>query len=67
MNKETIRNFLSWLDQATDEEIQARKKAAIEALDKVSSREGKSDIRLVLRLIDEELIARLEVGSQKSG
>jgi pyridoxine/pyridoxamine 5'-phosphate oxidase len=67
MNKETIRNFLAWLDQATDEEIQARKKAAIEALGKVSTREGKSDIRLVLRLIDEELIARLEVGSQKSG
>jgi hypothetical protein len=66
MNKYTIRNFLAWLDQASDEQIQARKKAAIEALDKVSSREGKSDINLVLRLIDEELIARLEVGFQKS-
>lgn len=66
MNKETIRRFISWLDQATDEEIQARKRVVIQALEKISSREGKSDIRLVLRLIDEEVIARLEVGSQKS-
>ena len=50
MNKETIRQFITWLDQATDEEVQVRKQAAIEALDKVHSREGKSDIGLVLRL-----------------
>jgi hypothetical protein len=37
---------------------------ALEALGKISSREGKSDIRLVLRLIDEEVIARLEVCGQ---
>ena len=64
MNKETIRHFISWLDQASEKEIQLRREAALEALDKISSREGKSDIRLVLRLIDEEIISRLEISGQ---
>ncbi len=65
MNKETIRHFINWLDQASDQDIQLRREMAHEALDKISSREGKSDIRLVLRLIDEEVIARLEVCDQR--
>jgi hypothetical protein len=64
MNKETIRHFINWLDQACDQDIQLRREMALEALGKISSREGKSDIRLVLRLIDEEVIARLEVCGQ---
>ena len=61
MNKHTIRDLLNWLDAASKEEIESTKKNLMEALDGVSSREVRSDIRLAIRLIDEELLARTEL------
>ncbi len=62
MNRETIKNFIAWLEQAGDEEIRQRIEE-IEQLEQASmlTGEGRSDLRLARRLIDEELIARLDL------
>ena len=61
MDKETIKAFILWLESASLEEIENRKNEFKDTALAVSSHEAKSDIRLGLRLIDEELIARLEL------
>ncbi|VAW64678.1 hypothetical protein MNBD_GAMMA11-1335 [hydrothermal vent metagenome] len=61
MDKETIKAFILWLESASFEEIDNRKIAFKDTALAVSSYEAKADIRLGLRLIDEELIARLEL------
>lgn len=60
MNKDAIRQILAWLDSATDEEIEL-KQTILKKLLKASASERRSDIRFVLRLIDEEIISRCEV------
>ena len=62
MDKATIKAFIAWLEQATDEEIEAR----IEEIHRLEQSgnlgaDGKADLRLARRLIDEELIARLDL------
>lgn len=59
MDRETIKAFIAWLEAATEEEIRARREQALNA--PVSTREGKADVKLALRLIDEELLARLDL------
>lgn len=62
MNKETIKAFIAWLETATDDEI-SRRVEEIHSLEKSAqlSRDGKRDLRLARRLINEELIARLDL------
>lgn len=62
MDKETIKAFIAWLEAATEQEILDRRQQALNA--QVSTREGRADINLALRLIDEELLARLDLKSQ---
>jgi pyridoxine/pyridoxamine 5'-phosphate oxidase len=59
MDKDAIKAFIAWLETATEEEILQRREQALKA--QVSTHEGKADVRLALRLIDEELIARLDL------
>jgi hypothetical protein len=66
MNKATIRILLDWLNGASLEAIHARREQFEENLERVSSREAKADLRLGLRLIDEELIARMELDNLPS-
>ena len=60
MNKDTIKAFILWLESASIEEIKERRETFLATGKNLSSPEAKSDIRLGLRLIDEELLARLE-------
>lgn len=60
MNRETIKKFIEWLENASDEEIEAHRQYIHKMMKSVSS-EGKSDVRLSLRLIDEEVLARIEL------
>jgi len=60
MNKETIKAFIAWLETASDEEISARRILIVNQA--VNTPEGKADIKLALRLLDEEMLARLELG-----
>ncbi len=62
MNKETIRIFLHWLEDASDEALLARAALIQGSLPDVSTRDGRADLRLALRLIDEERFARFELG-----
>ena len=60
MNKETIKKFIEWLEHATEQEIEAHRQLIL--LKKKSvSRDGMADVRLALRLIDEEVLARIEL------
>ncbi len=61
MNKHTIKSFIAWLDTATEAQISAKREEVSKTFAQVSSREGTADLRLCLRLIDEEIIARLEL------
>lgn len=63
MERFVVKSFVNWLDQATNEEILQRRLHFEDALKNpmIRSAEAKSDIRLGIRLIDEELVVRLEV------
>ena len=58
MNREVIQAFIAFLESASEVEIQQTRQ---DALEQVSSTEGRADVGLCLRLIDEEILARLEL------
>ena len=60
MNKETIKAFIAWLETVSDAEISERRTLILNQ--SVKTQEGKADIKLALRLLDEEMLARLELG-----
>lgn len=66
MNKATIKHFIAWLERAEQDEIVAKRLQFEQTLAEVRSREAKADIRLGLRLIDEEWLARLDLDSLPS-
>jgi hypothetical protein len=59
MNKETIKKFIEWLEKSGDDEIEAHRQYVLKMMKSVSS-EGRADVRLSLRLIDEEVLAGIE-------
>lgn len=59
MDKEAIKSFLRWLENATQQELQKRQQEILDTYKRVHTREGKSDLNLALRLLDEEIVARL--------
>jgi|UniRef100_E6QW84 hypothetical protein len=67
MDKEAIKNFIYWLENANDEELRIRREEIMLAYQKVSSKEGRADINLAKRLYDEEILARLALTSKKHG
>lgn len=66
MNKATIKAFIAWLESASREEVLERRSEFEKTLAEVRSREAKADLRLGLRLIDEELIARMDLDRRSS-
>ncbi len=67
MDKTAILNFLAWLEDATAEELEVRRKAIEQAHLRVSTREGKADLNLAARLLDEEVLARLQLNQAVHG
>lgn len=63
MNKEAIKGFIAWLDGAQADEIRAHQAFILASLEEIRTAEGKADVRLALRLIDEELLARMYPGA----
>lgn len=61
MDKQTIKAFIHWLETASEKELDERRTEILAALKKVSSPEGRTDVKLALRLLDEETLARLEL------
>ena len=61
MNKLVVRGFLRWLETATEPEIAARRQEFLDALEHFQGRDARADLRLGLRLIEEELVARADL------
>lgn len=61
MNKLVVRGFLQWLDTATEQEIEARRGEFLAALEHFHGEDARADLRLGLRLIEEELVARADL------
>ena len=61
MNKATIKQFIAWLERANRGEIIQKRREFEETLAEVRSREARADLRLGLRLIDEEWLARMDL------
>jgi hypothetical protein len=61
MNKLVVRGFLQWLDTATAEEIETRRQEFLAVLEHFHGEDASEDIRLGLRLIEEELVARSDL------
>ena len=61
MNKLVVRGFLRWLETATEQEIEARRQEFLEALERFQGRDARADLRLGLRLIEEEMVARADL------
>ena len=61
MDKEEVRCFLNFLESANWEELMSKQSKLYNALNLVVHEDTKSDIRFCLRLVDEEISARVEV------
>ena len=61
MKKLVVRGFLRWLETATEQEIEARRREFLEALEHFQGRDARADLRLGLRLIEEEMVARADL------
>lgn len=59
MDKETIKLFMRWLEDANAQELDAKRQEIQSTYKRVSSREGRSSLNLALRLLDEEILSRL--------
>ena len=66
MDKATIKRFIAWCDEASEVELDARRKEILALQGKVSA-QGLADVRLALRLLDEEALARLDLARLSSG
>ena len=63
MDKSTLKYFLRWLDTASEAELLARQADLDGFKEQTCYRELRRDINLLLRLIDEERLARWEVAA----
>jgi len=64
MSKEVIKRITSWLEKASDEQIELVRHAFVEArVGKAAPRTAQDNIRLAIRLIDEEILARRRLKS----
>lgn len=65
MDKHTIKLFIAWLETASEGELQKRRQEILDARKLISTQEGRESIKLALRLLDEEVLARLELQAAK--
>jgi hypothetical protein len=61
MNKHVVGGFIQWLDDANQEEIEARRGEFLTALEHFRGTDARADLRPGLRLIEEELVARADL------
>lgn len=67
MDKETIKAFIAWLEAASLDEIRSHQAFITESMNDVRTPEGRADAKLALRLIDEELLARMDLKKGRQG
>lgn len=67
MDKDEWRGFVRFLDEANEEELRRRKAAIVEVLTKVTDPDVRSDARRMMRLIDQETLAREGLSTRAKG
>ena len=65
MDKEEWKSFFRFIDEGSEAELQLRKGTLVGVLAKVTDPGVRSDIRRMLRLIDEEVLLRQYLSSRK--
>ena len=65
MDKQEWKSFFRFIDGGSEAELQQRKDALASVLQKVTDPGVRSDIRRMLRLIDEEVLIRENLSSRK--
>ena len=65
MDKQEWKSFFRFIDEGSDTELQRRKDSLLGVLSKVTDAGVRSDIRRMLRLLDEEVLARQNMASRK--
>jgi hypothetical protein len=66
MDKHEWKSFLRFIDQGNVSELQDRKEKLQKALTQVSDSGVRSDIRRMLRLLDEEVLIRQNISSRRT-
>ena len=61
MGKDAWRAFLRWLDEASVTELDIKHQEAFALLDRLRDRELKTELRRMLRLMEEERLIRLSI------
>ena len=64
MDKEEWKSFLRFIDEGSEAELQRRKEALAGVRAKVTDPGVRSDIRRLLRLIDEEVLLRQHLSTR---
>lgn len=69
MDKHLWISLLRFIDEGSAEELQAKKEELLQSLERLRIRRGsvRSDVMRVVRLIDEELVARLNLAQRRKG
>lgn len=65
MDKQEWKSFFRFIDEGSEAERQQRKDALASVLQKVTDPGVRSDIRRMLRLIDEEVLIRQNLSSRR--
>ena len=65
MDKQEWKSFFRFIDEGSAAELQRRKDSLLGVLSKVTDAGVRSDIRRMLRLLDEEVLARQNMASRK--
>lgn len=69
MDKDLWIGLLRFIDEGSVEELQAKKEELLQGLERLRIRTGpvRSDVMRVVRLIDEELLVRLNLARRRAG
>lgn len=67
MDKDEWKQFLRWLDEANEEEMAQMKQRLRSAQAAVTEPGVRSDLRRMLRLIDEEVLIRQNLATRSQG
>ena len=65
MSKDAWRAFLRWLDQTSVNELEVKHQEALALLDRLTDRELKTELRRMVRLMEEERLIRLGIQSRR--
>ncbi len=66
MDKTAIKTLIAWLEHSSLEAIREHQAFVLRSMEDIRSPEGRADAKLALRLIDEELLSRLNPAQKEA-